>query len=174
MEITQIINGLVNVGTGGLVGLAGSFLGFVAKFFVEKQRQAWEIKKWGHETDLLKLQMEQSQQESEQELAIVSQQGSWAGLSESIQAESKIQNVHKWVNDARALFRLILTVLLWGLSGLVFFKIMNGDLIGVFNSIDQLKELMEYMVHTVFFCSSAATMWWFGDRALSPPGKKDR
>lgn len=174
MGIEELISGLLNVGTGGLLGLAGSVLGLFAKFWQEKQRQAWETKKWAHESELFELQMKQSAQETEQELAIVSSQGSWAGLSESIQAAGAIQNVHKWVNDARALFRLALTILLWVLAGLVFYKIMNGDLIGLFKSQEQLKELMTYMVHTVFFCASAATMWWFGDRALSPPGGKNR
>ena len=99
MEWADLIAGAVSVGSGGLFGLLGSAVGVVAKYFQEKQRQTWEREKWSHETELLRLNMEARAQETEQELAIVSQEGSWGGLSESIRAEKSVKNVHTWVND---------------------------------------------------------------------------
>lgn len=173
MDWGSIIGGALSVGSGGIFGLVGSAIGVAAKYFQEKQQQAWEKEKWTHETELLKLNMQARAQETEQELAIVSQEGSWQGLSESIKADRAIKNVHVWVNDARALFRLTLTILLWGLAAYIFYKICGNDLRQWIDKVSA-AELIRYMVYTVFFCASSATMWWFGDRALTPPGMKNK
>ena len=113
--------------------------------------------------------MEARAQETEQELAIVSQEGSWGGLSESIKAERSVKNVHTWVNDIRGLFRPFLTVLLWVLAGLVFYQVIKGFLVDWIGKTDTL-ELIRYMVYSVFFCASSATMWWFGGPGVDAGG----
>lgn len=162
-----------SVASGGLFGLFGSLLGSVAKFFHEKQRQAFEEKKWTYETDLLRLQMEAKAKETEQELAVVSQEGSWSGLKASIAAETQIGPTHKWVTDIKALFRPFLTIALWIISAWVFWKIGEGGLDKWFQQ-GEANNLVKYMVYTVFFSASTATAWWFGDRALTPPHLKHR
>ena len=103
----------------------------------------------------------------------MSQEGSWGGLSVSLKAERSVKNVHTWVNDIRGLFRPFLTVLLWVLAGLVFYQVIKGFLVDWIGKADTL-ELIRYMVYSVFFCASSATMLWFGDRALTPQGLKNR
>ena len=90
MNIGDVLGTVLSAGTGGVFGLLGSVVGAWAKYKQEKQRQAWEVKKWEHETRLLELQMQAKAQETEQELAIVSQAGSWEGLSRSIESETAI------------------------------------------------------------------------------------
>ena len=83
-----------SVASGGLFGLLGSIVGAGSKYLQEKQRQAWQRQKWAYETELLKLQMEAKALETERELAIVSQQGAWDGLTWSTDAEMSVRNVH--------------------------------------------------------------------------------
>jgi len=173
MDIGSIISGALTVGSGGIFGLFGSAIGVVAKYFQEKQRQNWEVQKWGHETKMLELNMKAKAQETEQELAIVAQEGSWKGLEASIEAAASMKPVHPITNDIKCLFRPFLTTVLWILAGWVFYKIYSGDLKGWITKADALS-LIKYMVHTVFFAASTATVWWFGDRALAPPGAKNK
>jgi len=35
-------------------------------------------------------------------------------------------------------------------------------------------EIMTYIIYSVVFSCSTAIVWWFGDRALTPPGMKSR
>ncbi len=169
------LNDLLGVGasaaSGGLFGLLGAVGGQVSKYFQEKQRQAWEEKKWDREERLLQLQMKGRREETEQELAIVQQQGSWAGLRASYSSVID-QPSYKWVAAVKSLFRPLLTLVLWVMAGITFYLVVtvaNKYFSGV-----ELKELIKYMVYTIFFSASTAGMWWFGDRALSPPQFKNR
>lgn len=163
----------LSVASGGIFGLIGSIIGIVTKYYQTKQEHAWQKEKWAHEKDLLELNMRASSAETENELAIVSQTGSWSGLTESLRAEQAIGTVHMFVNDVRALFRPFLTVALWVLGAWVFYHVVIGSLATWLAEAD-IKDIIRYMVYTVFFCAASATMWWFGDRALSPPGMKSR
>jgi len=172
-SLGTILTGALTVGSGGIFGLFGSAIGVVAKFFQEKQRQEWEKKKWDHETTMLKLNMEAQAKETEQELAIVAQEGSWKGLSDSLKADASITPVHPITNDLKCLFRPFLTVVLWILAAYVFYMIISGGLKNYIETAEAVA-LIKYMVHTVFFAASTATVWWFGDRALAPPGTKNK
>jgi len=163
----------VSVGSGGLFGLLGAVVGQVSKYFHTKAEQEFQREKWNHETKLLELQMKARAAETEQELAIVSQSGSWRGLEQSLAADAAVTPVSTWVRDAKALFRPFLTISLWALAGFVFVKIVNGGMKNIFTGVE-IQEIIRYMVYSVFFCASTATTWWFGDRALSPPAMKNR
>ena len=171
--LTEIFGIGASVASGGLFGLLGSIVGAGSKYLQEKQRQAWQREKWAYETELLKLQMEARALETERELAIVSQQGAWDGLARSAEAEMSVRGVHTWVNDLRALFRPGLTLCLWMIASILFFAVVSGRLVD-WISAAELTGLVRYMVYTVFFSASTATVWWFGDRALMPPGFKNR
>ena len=84
-----------------------------------------------------------------------------------------MKDVHTWVNDLRALFRPVLTVGLWVLAGWVFWEVVSGTLTQWMREAD-IADVIRYCVHTVFFSASTATVWWFGDRALTPPERKGR
>jgi len=173
MDWAAILGTAASVGSGGVFGLVGSLIGSIGKHFQEKQRQDFLQKEWEHETVLLRLNMEAKAQETEQELAIVSQQGSWAGLSESIKADAAPVKVHIWVNDIKSLFRPFLTIMLWLVSGWIFYSLGKGGF-DKWVTAGETAGLIKYMVYSSFFSASTATTWWFGDRALSPPGHKNR
>ena len=176
MDWSSLISALgagVSVASGGIFGVFGSLVGAVAKHYQTKREQAWQKEKWAHEKDLLALQMQAKAAETENELAIVAQTGSWSGLAESHRSDQEIGPVHMWVNDLRSLFRPFLTLVLWVLAGWVFYHVVIGSLKTWITQMD-IKEIIRYMVYTVFFCASSATMWWFGDRALAPPALKKK
>jgi len=173
MELGDIFGIGASVASGGIFGLVGSIIGTASKYFHNRQQQAFEKEKWTHETSLLKLQMQAGAEETEQEVALASQQGSWQGLAESYKAVAAIGQTHGWVNDIRALFRPALTLILWALAGWIFYQIGRQNFSQWLQQGDE-QALVQYMVYTVFFSSSTATAWWFGDRALSPPKYKHR
>jgi len=178
------LDGLINIGasvaSGGLFGLVGSLIGVGAKWLQERQRQAWEAKKWDHETTMLRLQMDAHAQETEQELAIVSQRGAWEGLAASQQADAAISaNVHTWVNDVRALFRPVLTTGLVVLVYMIFRDLLAAlgaerSMLGAVLAESEVQEILRYVIYSVAFSASTAVVWWFGDRAFAPPSMKGR
>ena len=176
----DIIGALASAASGGLFGLLGSLIGVGAKWLQERQRQSWERAKWDHEDAMLRLQMEARAAETEQELAIVSQQGSWAGMTASQQADAAVSaNVHTWVNDIRSLFRPALTIGLVVLCYVVFRDLMGAlashdSLLGAILAEAEVKDLIRYMVYSVFFAGSTSVVWWYGDRAMTPPAWRGR
>lgn len=95
--------------------------------------------------------MAANQQEAELELAITAQQGSWEGLEASIKAEAAIGEASKWVINLLRLVRPVLTLLLWLITGWIFAVTQEGSI-----------------VEAAVFAATAATLWWFGDRAPKP------
>tara|TARA_B100000446_G_C10405805_1_gene289190 strand:+ start:183 stop:656 length:474 start_codon:yes stop_codon:yes gene_type:complete len=136
---------------GGLFGVIGTALGRIAGYFEKRQEQKFEMARWGHESDLLRLQMDAKREETEAEIALTQAQGSWDGLAASLNAEASIPDSYKWVNAVRALTRPCLTFLLWLLCCLVFFGVDGG--------------MRGRIVETAVFAATAATLWWFGDRS---------
>ena len=76
-------------------------------------------------------------------------------------------------NAVRALFRPALTVLLWAIGAWVFYLVVGGALIDWLKAVD-IADLIRYMVFSVFFSASTATVWLFSDHALTPPAMKNR
>lgn len=176
----DLLGGVASVASGGLFGLLGSVVGVGAKWLQEKQRQAWEEKKWGHETRMLELQMQARAAETEQELAIVSQEGAWNGLAASQRADTALSvNVHTWVNDVRALFRPFLTAGLVVLVYVMFRDLLDGlgtdqSILGAVLTEAEVKDVLRYVVYSMAFAASTAVTWWFGDRAFTPPAMRGR
>ncbi len=92
--------------------------------------------------------MEARAQETEQELALAAQAGSWAGLEASIMADASIGKASRWVINILRLVRPVLTLLLWLLTGWIFAITQDG-----------------HIAEACVFAATAATLWWFGDRA---------
>ena len=156
---------------GGLFGLLGSVVGAFAKYKQEQQRQAWEEKQQQYELQLLDMQMKQRAQETEHELAIVAQEGSWAGMKSSQELAMSHGETSVWVNNLKSLFRPFLTLTLWIISLYLLWSLADDN---KYLSQMEVEELMKYMVYSIYFSASTATVWWFGDRALAPPGLKNR
>lgn len=136
---------------GGVFGILGTALGRVAGFFERRQTFKQEQARWLHELELHKLQMQAKAQETEMELALAAQEGSWRGLQASIDAEAKLGAASLWVINVLRLVRPSLTLLLWLITGWIFAVTQNGAI-----------------VEAAVFAATAATLWWFGDRAPKP------
>jgi len=173
--LADILGGFAS---GGITGIIGGILGAGVKFLTMREERAAKREEREYEKDMLKLQMQASAAETEQELAIVSQEGSWSGLEASYRAEATIK-APQWANAIRSLYRPLLTTILIALAGWVFwlliraFETGEGLFAAVFPQADQ-AELIRYMVYSIFYTASTAALWWFADRALTPPQYKNR
>lgn len=141
----------LDAAAGGVFGIIGTALGRVAGYFERRQSFKHEVQRWSHEYKLHELQMAANQQEAELELAIAAQQGSWQGLEASIKAEAAIGEASKWVINLLRLVRPALTLLLWCITAWIF-----------------VATQQESIVEAAVFAATAATLWWFGDRAPKP------
>jgi len=123
----------------------------VAGYFERKQVHKQEQARWGHEYKLYELNMQARHQETELEIALTAQQGSWKGLEASIKAEAAIGKASLWVINVLRLVRPSITILLWVIATLIFFQTRDSAIIDA-----------------AVFAATAATLWWFGDRAPKP------
>lgn len=146
--MASILNFGVDAAAGGLFGIFGTALGRVASYFERKQEFLQEEKRWGHELKLHELQMKAKKQETELELAIEAQKGSWRGLEASLAADAAIGVASKWVINTLRLVRPALTLLLWFITAWIFSRTQDGNI-----------------ANSAVFAATAATLWWFGDRA---------
>lgn len=142
----------LDAAAGGLFGLVGTALGRAAGFFERKQTFEQEQARWSHEYRLHALQMQARSQETEMELALAAQSGSWRGLEASINADAAIGTASGWVINALRLVRPLLTFLLWITTGGIFLLTKN-----------------DAIIEAAIFAATASTLWWFGDRAPKPP-----
>lgn len=136
---------------GGVFGLIGTSLGRLASYFERRQSIAHEERRWLHEASLQKLQQSAAEQQAAAQLAQTDLEGRWRGLDASLQSEAAISDSYLWVNAVRALTRPTLTILLWAITTLIWF------------SADPSER--SNIVETATFAATAATLWWFGDRA---------
>lgn len=149
--MADLIGVAASAAGGGLFGLFGTALGRIGAFFERRQSIQHEERRWGHEVKLLELQQLAAQAETEAELALQESAGSWRGLAASLEAEAAIAPSYKWVSAVRALTRPSLTILLWGITTVIWF---TADPAGQTN-----------ITETATFAATAATLWWFGDRS---------
>lgn len=154
MSILGDILGLgASAASGGLFGLLGNVTTKVLGYFEAEQQFKQKQAEWGHETDLLKLQMQAKAAETESEIALAGASGSWSGLTASLGAETSIGATYPWVNAVRALVRPVLTLGLAAFLCAAFFAMAPGD-------IDRA-----YVADSLVFAAVTAIVWWFGDRA---------
>lgn len=173
-----LINLIGAAAGGGIFGLIGSVFGWWAKRDALAQERKFEKEKWDYEARQMKLQMEARAAETEQELAIVGQEGSWDGLEASLGHDTVlVQHSSTWTNNVRSLFRPFLTTLLQAIQGWVIYLIATGNpqMIEVLaNPTSPGAEILRYAVYSLVFAAQTSVVWWFGDRAFAPPGLKNR
>lgn len=136
---------------GGVFGVLGTALGRVAGYFERRQSIEHEERRWQHEVTLLEMQRLAAAAETEAELALTHAEGRWEGLLASLNAEAAIRASYKWVDAIRGVTRPLLTLLLWGITVVIWF---SADLADRSN-----------ITETATFAATAATLWWFGDRS---------
>ena len=153
MDIATVLGSSVSALGGGLFGLVGNVATKVIGLFEAKQELVQKKEEWGHEERLLDMQTKAKAAETEQELAVAAQSGSWSGLAESLKSETTIGATYPWVNAVRALVRPALTLGLAAFLCAAFFAMPAGD-------IDRA-----YVADSLVFAAVTAIVWWFGDRA---------
>lgn len=177
--IGGIFSGVAGAGlsaaTGGIVGFVGSCISAFAQHKQREQEQRFQREKWDYELKMIDAQSKLRETETENELKIVSTQGSWAGLTSAIQADGALPSAGKFVDGVRGLFRPILTIMLIGVFVWMFNKIMDGlsgDRSTFYNALGPIiaKEIVVYMVYSITFTVTAAALFWFGERAFRPKG----
>lgn len=160
--IAEIAGLTASAASGGVVGIVGSALGRVFNIFerrmARKDRELemiHERDRWLHEDKLIMRQMEARKQETELAIELAASEGSWKGLTASIEADAGTEPASPWVNDIRGVTRPTLTVFLWIIvATIVSFKL-AGD--------DEIRAIID----AIIFSATTATVWWFGDRAPS-------
>ncbi len=159
-----ILGDLLGIGTsamsGGLFGLVGNIATKAFGYFEQKQAFTQKQAEWVHESELLRLQMQAKQAETEQEIHVAESQGSWSGLTSSVAAEGAIGASYPWVNAVRALVRPVLTVGLTTFLSVAFFAMAPGDL-------DRA-----YVADSLVFVAVTSIVWWFGDREPWAPVRR--
>lgn len=158
--IAEIAGLTASAATGGVVGVLGSALGRVFNMFerrmARKDRElemVHERDRWLHEDKLLQRQMEAKQQETELAIELAASEGSWRGLTASIEADAGIETASGWVNDIRGITRPTLTVFLWIIVATIISFKLAGE--------DEIRSIVD----AIIFSATTATVWWFGDRA---------
>lgn len=141
----------LDAAAGGLFGLLGTAFGRVAGFFERREAHSQEKARWAHEYRLHELSMKSREQESQIELELAAQAGSWTGLEASIKADAALGRASKWVINILRLVRPALTILLWLITTWIFLETQN-----------------QAIAEAAVFAATAATLWWFGDRAPKP------
>ena len=149
--MASIIGLGMDAAAGGVFGILGTAIGRAAGFFERGQAFKQEQARWGHELNLHELNMKSRQQESEIERAIAHEQGSWLGLNASLAADAAIGEGSQWVINTLRLVRPVITILLWLIVAWIFQKTQDPAI-----------------VEAAVFAGTAATLWWFGDRAPKP------
>src|SRR5437763_16716989 len=139
-------------GAGGVFGLIGNLASKAFTYLQSKQSLLVKQSEWAHETELLKLQAQWRQPETETEppLGVTD---SWNGLLSSVAAEGALPAAYKWVDAARALVRPLLTLGLSAVLAAAFFSMAPND------------TARAYVIDSLVFAAVTAIVWWFGDRA---------
>jgi hypothetical protein len=172
MEFLASIFGAGAMGAGGVVtGFFGGIIGQISKHFQEKSRQSHEAQKWKHEESKRNHDSRMASMEIMAESDIAKDKA----LSASIESDSRLSNSNSspWANNVKVVYRPFLTTLLLIIASIMFVMFMSAlevqahALNQVFSG-NEMKEIIKYMIYTVFYTASTAAMWWFCDRALSP------
>lgn len=176
--IVDVLSVGASIAGGGLFGLIGSGISSIFKIFQRKQEFEEEKQRREWDREDFKLQMQFNQQETENEIAVTSSQGAWQGLNASINAASNIKG-SSWDAKLLRMFRPVLTAALVG-GSLYIINMMWQSLTGANNALTviftevEIKEVISYSIYSFLFATNTAIVWWFGDRAMTPPHAKGR
>ena len=178
--LTDLLGIGATAASGGALGLVGAVAGKVGQIFQARQERKNKELDYAHELKLLEMQHAQASREDLHEVEMLETQGSYSGLEASIDAEAQTRTVSNWVNNIRSLTRPVLTFGLVGVVTWMFIVLMDAIQTGTDNALVALLgqaaviEILTYIIYSVVFSATTAIVWWFGDRALTPPGQRSR
>ncbi|PIW27342.1 MAG: hypothetical protein COW29_11465 [Rhodobacterales bacterium CG15_BIG_FIL_POST_REV_8_21_14_020_59_13] len=163
---------IADIGTsalsGGLLGTLGTALGRITGYFEHRAELGQERERWTHELQMEELRARNAASAAQSERETALQTARFDALGESLHGDAALESGYAWVSAVRALVRPVLTPLLWALYLIVFFAVMNG-MADHFIADDVEAEFIGYFISNIAFTASAATLWWFGDRARPLP-----
>lgn len=131
----------ISAGAGGALGLIGHFAARAAGYLESKHALSARQAQWAHETELLKLQSQWPQPETESESAIAEAFPNVATATCT------------WVDAMRASVRPLLTLGLSAVLAAAYFSMSPGD------------SARGSAIDSLAFVTVTAIVWWFGDRA---------
>jgi hypothetical protein len=150
--------------SGGLLGTVGTALGRVTGFFERRAEHAQERERWAHELRLEERRAHATETAADASRRADMQTARFEGLTESLRGAAGLDSGYKWVAAIRSLVRPVLTPFLWILYLIVFFSVMSGSADRYLAEAVE-SEFLGYFISNIAFTASAATLWWFGDRA---------
>lgn len=160
MEFLSDIAGVfMTVVSGGATGLLGSVVSGLFKWLDRKAEAQQRKADRDHEYRMQELQIKARSAETEQELAIIGAETSREQLTASYKHDSSVGQSYRWVAAVLRLVRPVLTFVLIGLTAWLYHKL------GTDAVIDGIA-IKGYIVQTIVYTTSAAVLWWFGDRAM--------
>lgn len=169
---------LTSGGTGGLIGLVGSWL------TKREERKSLEIK-FKHEVAMADIRRQEFELEADHELAMADKEMQRAELEGDIAVqgaeleaftssldESKKSYGIIIVDAIRGLMRPVITVYLLVVATLCTLKI--GSLVGGLESLDpeMLSATYQSVINQMLFLTATSVTWWFGSRPSSKRGDK--
>ncbi|HAQ35186.1 MAG: hypothetical protein CMF74_02465 [Maricaulis sp.] len=165
--MSELIDFGASAVTGGALGVIGTAIGRAAGFFERRQEFTQERERWAHERQLAETETAAAERAADRAAESELRQASYGGLQASLDAERSVRDSYPWVEAVRALVRPILTPLLWLLYLVVFFAVMEGQAERYLTPEAQ-GDFVGYFIANIAFAATAATLWWFGDRAPPP------
>ena len=174
MDWMTIIGGALSVGSGGIFGVLGSAFGAWMKNKERAQKAIEQDRERLHQKEMFQLNLDAKNQGA-----------SWDALNVTHQTEVALngQPNYQWVVAIKTLFRPFLTIALWVMVGWQVNMLVGGQITTITASLldsqslfnpTEIVELFKYVLYSTVFAASTATMWWFGERALSMPESKNR
>ena len=151
---------IATVISGGATGILGSIVGGVFKWLDRREERREAADRRVHEIKLQEMQIQVRAAETESELAIIQAESSRDQLMASYAHDSAVGPAKPWVAAVLRLVRPTLTFVLIGLTAAIYFTLEGGE------AVVQGVELKAYIINTIVYTTSAAVLWWFGDRAM--------
>lgn len=144
----------LSAGAGGVFGLIGNLATKTFTYLEAKRSLLAKQAERTHERELLNLQSQWRQPETEVEPPVVPAV-LWNGFLSSVAADGALPASYKWVDAARALVRPLLTLGLAAVLAAAFFSMAPND------------AARATVIDSLVFAAVTAIVWWFGDRAPS-------
>jgi hypothetical protein len=146
--------------SGGLFGVLGQVANRAFGVWETREKRKDTALAYTHELALIDKQMQAKDQETEHELDLTAAHGSWDGLKASLEAEARPTDSYRWVAAVRTLTRPFLTLET------------QVALVALMLIVRDRPSMMEAVIETITFGASASLLWWFGERASNPRGRK--
>jgi len=147
-------------GIGLILGLVGSIsskvFGIVEKMEERKLRKLeleHEVNRWAHDKDMLQLQSQAKVAETEQEAFLMTTQGSFDGLRESMKQQTEsLKGASRWVKNTLSMVRPVLTFTFVGIVAYM----------AVFENPEDFRAAA---IAAAIELAMMSVAWWFGDRS---------